>query len=188
MAKTRDERDVVLDYQQRLTALGQFRENAADLVYKNRVDAGNRLVQENQLWVAGDMQKSVERAARLGDAWMCGASAELGQAAQMLEIFRATCAAENKPANWILRRFAWIKPTRKEVEEGALQPYVDGLLKQWRNSSKEDATGDIIRRIDGGEAVPATEIAHNRLIWGSLTWRTNSVPSDTKRAKRSALS
>lgn len=120
-----------------------------------------------ELWVAGDMEKSVERAARLGDAWMCGASAELGQAAKMLGIFRATCAAENKPANWILRRFAWIKPTRQEVVDGALQPYVDGLLKQWRNSSKEDATGDIIRRIDSGEAVAATEIAHNRLIWGS---------------------
>jgi hypothetical protein len=24
----------------------------------------------------------------------------------------------------------------------------------------------------------------NRLTWGSLTWRTNSVPSDTKRAKQ----
>lgn len=120
-----------------------------------------------ELWVAGDMDKAVERAARLGDAWMCGAAVELDHAGRMLRIYRDTCARENKPANWVLRRFGWMKPTRKEVEDGALQQYVNGLLTQWRSSSKEGATGDFIRRIDSGENVPATEIAHNRLIWGS---------------------
>lgn len=119
------------------------------------------------LWVAGDAPVAVKRAARLGDAWMCGPVTEIGDAKSLLQTYRATCAAETTKPAWILRRFGWIKPTRKEVEEGALQAYVNGMMVHWRESSTQASVLEILRRMDAGETVPAAEIAHNRLIWGS---------------------
>lgn len=121
------------------------------------------------LWVAGDVPVSVDRAARLGDAWMCGPTTELSLARTLLGTYRDSCAKVGREPEWILRRFGWIKPTRKAVEDGPLQQYVDGMMHHWRESNT-DKNADLRRifdRIDAGETVTAAEIARNRLIWGA---------------------
>ena len=60
------------------------------------------------LWVAGVAPAAVDRAARLGDAWICGPVQSLAAALRCLDIYRPACAALGKPADWILRRYAWV--------------------------------------------------------------------------------
>ncbi|RYG90507.1 MAG: LLM class flavin-dependent oxidoreductase, partial [Alphaproteobacteria bacterium] len=119
------------------------------------------------LIVAGDVPVAVDRAARLGDMWMCGPVVDLGYAKALSSIYREKCEAINRKPDWILRRYGWIKPTRKEVEDNALQQYVDGVLVHWRESSKDKDFREVLHRLDQGEKISAAEIAHNRLVWGS---------------------
>jgi probable F420-dependent oxidoreductase len=119
------------------------------------------------LWVAGDVPVSVDRAARLGDAWLCGPVTALAAAEELLEVYRTACAGLGKRPDWVLRRFGWVKPTRREVEEGLLPAYVDGLITHWREATVDESARDIMRRIDAGEHVPPAEVARDRLIWGS---------------------
>ena len=119
------------------------------------------------LWVAGVAPVAVDRAARLGDAWLCGPVQSLGKARSCLAQYRDTCTALGKPADWILRRYAWIAPTRREVEDEVLPAYVDGLMEHWRESVEEDEEKDLFARIDAGEGVSAHDVARDRLLWGS---------------------
>ena len=72
------------------------------------------------LWVAGVVDAAVERAARLGDAWLCGPVQSLAKARSCLEVYRAACARRGRPDDWILRRFAWIGTDRKRIEQEIL--------------------------------------------------------------------
>lgn len=119
------------------------------------------------LWVAGVADAAVERAARLGDAWLCGPVQSLTKAKACLEIYRAVCAEHARPASWILRRFAWIGTQRREMEEEILPRYIEGLLVHWRESAEEAEEKELFARLDAGEKVPAQEIARDRLLWGT---------------------
>jgi probable F420-dependent oxidoreductase len=119
------------------------------------------------LWVAGVARVAVERAARLGDGWLCGPVQSIGKAASCLSIYRDACAEHRKPADWILRRYAWIAPTTREVEEDVLPAYVDGLMEHWRESAEDDEEKDLFARIDAGDGVTAQDVARDRLLWGS---------------------
>ncbi len=125
-----------------------------------------------QLWVAGVKKVSVERAARLGDAWLCGPVEAMPDCVRLLRHYRDACAGLGKKGDWVLRRFGWIKPTRREVEEGVLPQYVKGLIGHWTESSRDPSlrTPDVaalVERIERGENVTPAEIAQDRLIWGS---------------------
>ncbi|WP_331767222.1 LLM class flavin-dependent oxidoreductase [Embleya sp. NBC_00896] len=127
-----------------------------------------RPVQEHiPLWVAGVADTAVERAARLGDAWLCGPVQSLAKAQACLAVYRAACAAHDKRPDWVLRRYAWVGKDRRSVAEEVLPAYVDGLLAHWRESAEDDTEKDLFRRLDAGEDVPAEEIAHDRLLWGA---------------------
>src|SRR5687768_4611484 len=69
------------------------------------------------LWVAGVADVAIDRAARLADAWLWGPVQSLGKGQACLSLYRQGCAEQGKPADWILRRYAWIAPTRREVED-----------------------------------------------------------------------
>ena len=124
------------------------------------------------LWVAGIKESSVRRAAELGDAWLCGPVESLDDAKRMLVWYRDACGQLEKKPEWILRRFGWIKRTRKEVEEHVLPLYVKGLLAHWTESGRAPGlrapdTAALIARLEAGETLSPSEIARNRLIWGS---------------------
>ena len=118
------------------------------------------------LWVAGVADPAVERAARLGDAWLCGPVQSLGKAQSCLEVYGAACAEIGKEPDWILRRFAWIGRDRRQVNEEVLPRYLDGLLEHWRESAEEPEEVELFARIDAGEAVDLDAIARDRLLWG----------------------
>jgi probable F420-dependent oxidoreductase len=113
------------------------------------------------LWVAGVADAAVERAARLGDAWLCGPVQSLAKAESCLARYRNVGGKE-----WVLRRYAWLGASRREVEEGVLPAYVHGLLEHWRESVEDDAEQSLFARIDAGEDVRPSEIAEDRLLWG----------------------
>ncbi|HQV58193.1 MAG TPA: LLM class flavin-dependent oxidoreductase, partial [Ilumatobacteraceae bacterium] len=118
------------------------------------------------LWVAGVADVAVRRAARLGDAWLCGPVQSLGTAERCLDVLRGAAAAADRHPGWILRRYTWIGSDRRQVEDEILPAYVDGLMEHWRESVEDDAEKQLFARIDLGEHVPATEIAADRLLWG----------------------
>ena len=119
------------------------------------------------LWVAGVADVAIDRAARLGDAWLCGPVQSISKAESMLDVYRSACARHATSPSWILRRYAWIAPTRAEVEEDVLPAYVDGLMVHWRESVEDEEEKALFARIDAGETVTPAEVADDRLLWGS---------------------
>lgn len=119
------------------------------------------------LWVAGVADVAIDRAARLADAWLWGPVQSLSKGQACLSLYRKGCAEQDKPADWILRRYAWIAPTRREVEDDVLPGYVDGLMEHWRESAEDEEEKSLFARIDAGEGVTAQEIARDRLLWGA---------------------
>ncbi len=119
------------------------------------------------LWVAGVADAAVERAARLGDAWLCGPVQSLAKAEACLTVYRAACAEIDKEPDWVLRRYAWVGADGKQVREEVLPAYVGGLMEHWRESVEDEAEKELFARIDAGEDVSPEEIAADRLLWGS---------------------
>ncbi len=113
------------------------------------------------LWVAGVADAAVERAARLGDAWLCGPVQSLAKAESCLAAYHRAGGR-----SWVLRRYAWLGSSRQEVEEDVLPAYVGGLLEHWRESVEDDAERELFARIDAGAPVRPSEIAADRLLWG----------------------
>lgn len=118
------------------------------------------------LWVAGVADRAVRRAARRGDAWIAGPVQSLGAVRSCLAVYRDECAVLSRPAEWILRRYAWVGTDGEQVRAEVLPRYVDGLLAHWRDSVEEPAERALFDRIDAGERVGPEEIAADRLLWG----------------------
>jgi probable F420-dependent oxidoreductase len=119
------------------------------------------------LWVAGVADAAVERAARLGDAWLCGPVQSLAKAQSCLDVYRKTCEAVGRQPDWILRRYAWLGADGDAVRDDVLPVYVDGLLEHWRESVEDPDEMALFARLDADEKVPAEEIARDRLLFGA---------------------
>lgn len=119
------------------------------------------------LWVAGVADAAVDRAARLGDAWLCGPVQSLGKALSCLDVYRASCASAGTTPDWVLRRYAWVGADRAQVMDEVLPEYVGGLMDHWRESVEDDAEKELFARIDAGDAVSPAEIAADRLLFGA---------------------
>ncbi len=118
------------------------------------------------VWVAGVVDAAVDRAARLGDAWLCGPVQSLSRAKRCLETYRATCSRLGRRPDWILRRYTWIGEDRRKVMEDVLPRYVDGLMIHWRESAEDPEEKALFARIDAGENVTPQDIAADRLLFG----------------------
>jgi probable F420-dependent oxidoreductase len=129
------------------------------------------------LWVAGVAPAAVDRAARLGDAWICGPVQSLAAALRCLDIYRPACAALAKPDDWILRRYAWVGESDEQVRTEVLPQYVDGLMAHWRESAEEAEELELFARLDSGESISAEDIAADRLLWGNPERVINQIRS-----------
>ncbi len=118
------------------------------------------------LWVAGTADAAVDRAARLGDAWLWGPVQSLSAGLRCLDVYRPVCEALDKPADFVLRRYAWLGADDEQVRTEVLPHYIDGLMEHWRESVEEDEEKALFARIDAGERVSPEEIAADRLLWG----------------------
>ncbi len=81
--------------------------------------------------------------------------------------YRSARTATGRPADWILRRYAWVAADRREVEEVVLPHYVNGLVEHWRESVEEDEERALFARMDAGESITPADIAGDRLLWGT---------------------
>jgi probable F420-dependent oxidoreductase len=118
------------------------------------------------LWVAGVAPAAVDRAARLGDAWICGPVQSLAAALRCLDVYRPRRAELGRPDDWVLRRYAWVGADDEQVRTEVLPVYVDGLMAHWRESAEEAEELELFARIDAGADISAEEIAADRLLWG----------------------
>lgn len=118
------------------------------------------------LWVAGVAPAAVDRAARLGDAWICGPVQSLAAALRCLDVYRPRRAELGRADDWILRRYAWVGTDDEQVRTEVLPVYVDGLMAHWRESAEEAEELELFARIDAGEDISAEDIAADRLLWG----------------------
>lgn len=119
------------------------------------------------VWVAGVAKAAVERAARLGDGWICGPVQSLAKAKECLDIYRPARAARRKPADWVLRRYTWVGRDAEQIAEQVLPAYVEGLLAHWRESAEEPEERELFARLDRGDKVPAAQIAADRMLAGT---------------------
>jgi probable F420-dependent oxidoreductase len=119
------------------------------------------------LWVAGVVDTAVERAARLGDAWLCGPVQSISRAKRCLEVYRSATRRLGRRDDWILRRFTWIGTDRRKIMEEVLPRYVEGLLVHWRESAEDPEEKALFARLDAGDSITPEQIAADRLLFGT---------------------
>jgi probable F420-dependent oxidoreductase len=119
------------------------------------------------LWVAGVADAAIDRAARFGDAWLCGPVQSLRKVRECLATYRAACARHGTEPRWVLRRSAWIGTDRRELVDEFLPHFVESHFEHWRESAEDDAERELFARLDGGEQVPAADIVADRFIGGT---------------------
>lgn len=118
------------------------------------------------LWVAGVAPAAIDRAARLGDAWICDPVQTRSEVERLRSRYVSACAAADREPAWMLRRYARLGD-RGEIERDWLPGFVDRNLAYWRESTEGPAERALFERIDRGEQVSPVEVARDRFMWGS---------------------
>ncbi len=118
------------------------------------------------LWVAGVAPRAIERAARLGDAWLCDPVQTLPEVKRLSAEYRAACARFDREPCWMLRRYIRLGD-RQEIEQDWLPGFVERNIAYWRVSTEGPTERRLFERLDGGEKLSPVEIARERFLWGS---------------------
>jgi alkanesulfonate monooxygenase SsuD/methylene tetrahydromethanopterin reductase-like flavin-dependent oxidoreductase (luciferase family) len=84
------------------------------------------------IWIAGNSDGSVRRAARLGDAWYVNPHARLDTLERQLDLYRQALAEAGKPfpAELPMRRELYVAPTR-EAAWRECGPYLEGKYRTY---------------------------------------------------------
>lgn len=69
------------------------------------------------IWVGAHAPAGLERAARLGDRWICDPQRDVDSAARLAAEYRERAAAAGRPARVALFREAWVGDSRAECEK-----------------------------------------------------------------------
>jgi probable F420-dependent oxidoreductase len=117
------------------------------------------------IWVAGVAPAAIDRAARLGDAWICDPIQTSHQVGVLLDSFRAACERAGSTPEWLLRRYVWLG-SRRDLEERWLPAFVAQQLEYWRASAEGPEERRLFERLDAGERVTAREVAADRFLGG----------------------
>lgn len=119
------------------------------------------------LWVAGNAWRAIDRAARLGDAWLCDPVQTIDSVATRRQLHLERCAEHGRGHDWVLRRYAWLGPSKQVMEDEFLPGFVNKQLAYWRVATEAPAERALFARIEAGEAVPPTEVAAGRFLGGT---------------------
>jgi probable F420-dependent oxidoreductase len=118
------------------------------------------------LWVAGVAPRAVERAARLGDLWLCDPVQTRPEVERLHQVYADACATLGRQPAWMLRRYARLGD-RQEIEEKWLPGFVERNLAYWRHSTEGPNERQLFDRLDRGETLSAEDVARDRFMWGS---------------------
>jgi probable F420-dependent oxidoreductase len=120
------------------------------------------------LYVAGTARRAIERAARLGDWWMCDPLQSLDHVVALRARYDAACALTGRPPRWVLRRYVWLGPSRAAMERDWLPPFVANQIAYWRIAAEGPGEREVIARLDAGEDLSPRDIAAGRFIGGAV--------------------
>jgi probable F420-dependent oxidoreductase len=119
------------------------------------------------LWVAGVAPAAIDRAARLGDAWICDPVQTLDEVTVLRERYETSCRRHGAVPAWVLRRYVWLGESAAEMERDWLPGFVSSQLAYWRVAAEGEAERALFARIDAGERVSPADVARGRFIGGS---------------------
>ena len=118
------------------------------------------------IWVAGVASPAIERAARLGDRWICDPVQTRPEVERLRDLYVDARVALGEPPDWTLRRYVRLGD-REEIEARWLPGFVERNLAYWRESTEGPAEKKLFERLDAGEALSPVDVAKGRFAWGS---------------------
>lgn len=91
-----------------------------------------RLAQRPPLWFGAWAEPAIHRAARLGDAWFVGPSANLEEIAPCARIYRKACGEQGKGEGEIaLFRYVFVARTTEEAIRAAGGPFMEAFERMY---------------------------------------------------------
>jgi probable F420-dependent oxidoreductase len=151
------------------------------------------------IWFGAWAEPAIRRAARLGDAWLVGPSANLEEIAPSARLYRKACAETGKDkAEIALFRYVFVANTKKEAIRAAGDPFIQAFERmyfRWPHPVVKRPTGKLTierlaedRIILGDPSACIQEIARMRseLDVDHLVCRF-SVPGISRDACRTSL-
>ena len=82
-----------------------------------------------EVWIGASAQPAIDRAARLGDAWLGSPGTTLAQTRRQLDWYRESCAAHGRaPERVALRRDVYVGESVSEARS-TMRPYVEGRYR-----------------------------------------------------------
>ena len=84
------------------------------------------------IWFGAWAEPAIRRAARLGDAWLVGPSANLEEIAPSARLYRKACAETGKDkAEVALFRYVFVASTKKEAISAAGDPFIQAFERMY---------------------------------------------------------
>jgi probable F420-dependent oxidoreductase len=119
------------------------------------------------IWVGGWTAQGLERAARLGDAWVADPIQHLAVVRPQAAAYRAAAERHGRRPRTILMRDAWVAPTRREaVEEAA--PHLLGMFRYyWRNRAFVTEGDPVLEGVTDESQLAFERLAEDRVFLGS---------------------
>jgi len=121
------------------------------------------------IWVGGNAEAALKRAATLGDGWVTTNMQPLDDIRRMMEQYRAHCAAAGRNPFVCVSRDAWLADSREQMLEEWYADTMERHLAFRRMGFPASDPQGIMERLDRGEAVDPAEFIHDRVIGGTAS-------------------
>lgn len=118
-----------------------------------------------RVWIGADADIAIERAARIGDAWMINPHVRAETLGRQMDVYKAALDKAGKPfpATQPLIREMYVAPTRDEAMRRA-QPYLEAKYRAYHDWGQDKDMPDG----DNDLSVAYEEMARDRFIFGSI--------------------